>query len=107
MSWIVAECAQRTWLWVLIGLFGQGVFFTRFFYQWIVSERHGRSVIPDAFWYISIAGAAITLVYGINQREPVIMFSQAVGLMFYSRNIYLIWRARRRPTVQPTPGAVV
>ncbi len=94
MSW-TAGCADPNWSWVAIGLFGQGLFFTRFFFQWLASERLKRSVIPDAFWYISLGGAAIVLAYGVHRMDPVIILSQAGGLLFYCRNIYLIWRDRR------------
>ena len=47
MSW-TAGCADPNWPWVAIGLFGQGLFFTRFLFQWLASERLKRSVIPDA-----------------------------------------------------------
>ena len=38
------------------GLAAQGLFFARFFIQWLVSRR-SRRVGPAAFWYFSLAGA--------------------------------------------------
>ena len=46
-------------IWLGIGFFGQAMFFMRFFVQWIVSERSKRSIIPNAFWYFSLAGGVI------------------------------------------------
>ena len=45
-----------TTLWMIIGFGGQGLFSARFIVQWLASERVKRSVIPVAFWYLSLAG---------------------------------------------------
>lgn len=82
-------------IWVGIGLFGQVMFFMRFFVQWIASERQRRSVIPIAFWYFSIAGAAILLLYAIYRLDPVFILGQSGGFIIYARNLYLIYRERR------------
>jgi lipid-A-disaccharide synthase-like uncharacterized protein len=82
-------------IWVGVGLFGQALFFMRFLVQWIVSERERRSVIPIAFWYFSIGGAAILLVYAIYRLDPVFIIGQSGGFVIYARNLYLIYRERR------------
>ena len=81
-------------LWLLIGLLGQGFFFSRFLVQWLISEREGRSVIPVAFWYLSIGGGAVLLAYSIYKRDPVFIVGQALGLIVYARNLFLIFRER-------------
>jgi lipid-A-disaccharide synthase-like uncharacterized protein len=82
-------------IWVGIGLLGQALFFMRFFVQWIASERQRRSVIPIAFWYFSIGGAAVLLAYAIYRRDPVFILGQAGGFFIYGRNLWLIFRERR------------
>lgn len=82
--------------WLVIGLGGQLMFAGRFIVQWIASERAGRSVIPLAFWFFSIGGGLITLVYGIQRKEPVIILGQALSLFIYTRNLMLIRRERTR-----------
>ena len=67
----------------------------RFIVQWLVSEKEGRSVIPLAFWFFSIGGGAITLVYGLYRREPVIIMGQSLSLFIYARNLILIRRDKR------------
>ncbi len=81
--------------WLIFGLLAQLVFAARFIVQWISSERAGRSVVPFAFWVISISGGLMTLVYGIVKREPVIVFGQGVATLIYIRNIMLIYREHR------------
>jgi lipid-A-disaccharide synthase-like uncharacterized protein len=64
--------------------------------QWLASERAGRSVVPRAFWYLSIAGGAIVLSYAIWRRDPVFILGQSVGLFVYVRNLILLRREDRR-----------
>ena len=81
-----------TWehVWVLIGFAGQALFMSRFVIQWWASEQAGRSVVPVAFWYFSVGGGIILLAYAIYRRDPVIISGQALGLIVYARNLYLI-----------------
>jgi len=46
-------------LWIVVGLLGQLLFGARFIIQWIVSERQKSSVVPIAFWYLSLGGTAL------------------------------------------------
>jgi lipid-A-disaccharide synthase-like uncharacterized protein len=80
--------------WWCFGLIGQGLFASRFLVQWIASERRRESVIPDAFWYFSVGGSCILLIYAIHRRDPVFIMGQW-GLLVYLRNLYLIRRKRR------------
>ena len=86
--------------WVSLGVAGQIVFGLRFIWQWIVSERRNESVIPVVFWYFSIAGALILLVYTLF-RDPVLAPGQLGGLVIYSRNLMLIHRKRKAATAEP------
>lgn len=77
-------------LWLSIGFLGQGLFFMRFFVQWIASEKKGQSVIPNAFWYFSLGGGLVLLAYAIYRQDPVFMMGQSTGLLIYSRNLFFI-----------------
>lgn len=83
-------------LWIAVGLAGQAAFSARFLVQWIASERVRRSVIPEAFWYLSLLGGAILLSYAIHRRDPVFILGQSFGLVVYSRNIYFLRAGRGR-----------
>lgn len=80
----------------LLGLAGQAIFFTRFLVQWIASERAGRSLIPIGFWYLSIAGGFMVLLYGFYIWDPVVILGQSTGVFVYGRNLVLVHRERRR-----------
>jgi lipid-A-disaccharide synthase-like uncharacterized protein len=81
--------------WLAIGFLGQALFFMRFFVQWLASEKEGRSIIPTAFWYFSIAGGVTLFAYAIWRRDPVFIIGQGSGLFIYLRNIYLLVREKR------------
>jgi lipid-A-disaccharide synthase-like uncharacterized protein len=81
------------WLW--IGFLGQGLFFSRFLVQWFASEKRKRSVIPRAFWFLSIAGGLVVLAYAVHRRDPVFIAGQLVGVFIYSRNLWFIYRGER------------
>lgn len=82
--------------WLTLGFVGQTVFAGRFIVQWLASERAGRSVVPVLFWFLSVAGSLILLVYAIHQRDPVFILGQSAGLVIYFRNLHLIRREARR-----------
>ena len=77
-------------IWTGIGFLGQALFFARFFVQWLASERANRSVVPTSFWYFSIVGASILLIYAVHIRDPVFITSYAFGFLIYLRNLYFI-----------------
>ncbi|TAL11308.1 MAG: lipid A biosynthesis protein [Nitrospirae bacterium] len=79
-------------IWLIVGFGGQGLFFGRWLVQWFHSEREQESAIPLAFWYFSLIGGLITLVYAIHRMDPVFITGQAVGTLVYLRNLMLIHR---------------
>ena len=74
-------------VWVGIGLFGQALFSARFVVQWIASERRKQSVVPREFWYLSLAGAIVTLSYAVYRLDPVFILGYLPGLFIYARNL--------------------
>lgn len=92
-------------LWLAFGLGAQILFAMRFIVQWIASEKAGRSVMPVAFWFFSMAGGLMTLVYGLVRREPVIIIGQALSLFIYARNLVLIFRERSGTSARAESGS--
>ncbi|KTD16433.1 lipid-A-disaccharide synthase N-terminal domain-containing protein [Legionella jordanis] len=80
--------------WLALGLIGQGIFSARFIVQWLVSEKEKKSIIPVAFWYLSLLGGVTLLVYSIYKQDPVFILGQSTGVFIYGRNLYLIQRER-------------
>jgi len=83
-------------IWVAIGFTGQAAFFGRMLVQWIVSESQRRSVVPEAFWWLSLAGGVMLFAYFIWRQDIVGVLGQTTGVVIYARNIRLIHKHRRR-----------
>lgn len=108
IAWIDRDTRQRRFFyrllnitspvgiaWVLLGLLGQVAFAGRMIFQWLVSEKQGRSIVPVAFWWMSLVGATMMLVYFVWRRDIVGVLGQTTGWMIYLRNLWLIHRERR------------
>ena len=80
--------------WLAIGFAGQLLFALRFIVQWICSERRKESYIPVGFWYFSLLGGIILLIYAIHIKDPVFILGQSTGVLVYLRNLTLIHRKK-------------
>ena len=89
-SYLYDVFVARFDFWLAFGLVAQLFFTARFLVQWISSERAGKSVVPMAFWFFSMGGGLMTLIYGVAKSEPVIILGQAMATVIYIRNIMLI-----------------
>ena len=76
--------------WSIVGFLGQAVFSARFIVQWIQSERAGKSIVPLAFWYLSLVGSALLLTYSLYKRDLVFILGQSAGFVVYTRNLALL-----------------
>ncbi len=78
------------------GFAAQAIFAARFIVQWIASEKEKRSVIPMAFWYLSLTGGIMLFIYAVYRRDPVFILGQASGLIVYVRNIVFRLREKKQ-----------
>ena len=90
--------------WLALGFSAQAVFASRFLVQWIASERAGRSIVPTAFWFLSMGGGLLLLTYAIYRKDPVFILGQASGLFIYSRNLILVFREKRAVAASSRTG---
>jgi lipid-A-disaccharide synthase-like uncharacterized protein len=65
------------------------MFGSRFLVQWLASESAKRSVVPRAFWYLSLLGGVTLFAYACYRRDPVFVIGQGAGLLVYARNLML------------------
>lgn len=74
---------------LLFGAVGQLTMTLRFIYQWLYSRRRGESELPPLFWWLSLTGATLILIYGIIRSDIVLILGQGFGLIVYLRNIII------------------
>ncbi|PTE12277.1 lipid-A-disaccharide synthase N-terminal domain-containing protein [Mesorhizobium helmanticense] len=94
-TWFHQVFVKQFDAWVLLGFVAQFFFSMRFVVQWIASEKAKRSVVPIAFWFFSLGGGGLLLVYAIQRQDPVFIAGQALGLFIYIRNLWLIANERK------------
>ena len=81
--------------WVGLGLLGQLAFTGRMLVQWLASEHQQRSVVPIGFWWMSVAGASMLLVYFVWRKDVIGVLGQSTGFLIYVRNLWFIHRGAR------------
>lgn len=96
-----ARLKEATWrvepyFWFGLGFVAQLLFSARFVVQWVASERRKRSYFPMAFWYLSLSGSALLLVYSVWRQDPVFILGQSFNSLIYVRNLMLIFRSPRK-----------
>ena len=95
-EWFYDVFVAKWDFWVFWGFVAQFMFMMRFMIQWVASERVGRSIVPVAFWFFSIGGGSLLLSYAIVKEDPVFIAGQGLGLIIYFRNLWLIYKEKRR-----------
>ena len=94
-------------LWLAFGLAGQALFASRFVVQWINSEIEGRSVIPKAFWHLSIAGSLVLFAGKPKTGTDPAWADESAGAWDRCRLLRRMPQSRmwRYPPVESIPGA--
>lgn len=98
-NWVFRLFNITSWAslaWIAVGFAGQIAFSGRMLVQWFLSERRGQSVVPEVFWWLSLAGGAMLFAYFVWRQDPVGVLGQTSGLVIYARNLRLIGKHKRR-----------
>lgn len=90
-----------TWGWLAFGYAGQALFTGRMLVQWIATEKRKQSVVPTLFWWLSLFGGLILLIYFVRRGDPVGILGQIFGSVVYARNLILIQNARKAASPEP------
>lgn len=102
---MLQELLRKLDMWFVLGLAAQMAYAARFMVQWLASEKAGRSVIPNSFWYLSIVGGIGLLAYSIVRRDPLFILAQSLNSLVYVRNVMLIRRVGRTAQAGPAEPA--
>ena len=80
--------------WHAFGFIGVVLFSLRFLVQWWQAERQHQSELSPLFWWISLSGGVISLIYFLKLGDFVNVLGPAVGLIPYARNLMLIQKRK-------------
>ena len=78
-----------------LGFLGQLMFSGRFLVQWIASERKKKSIVPVSFWFLSLSGSFLLLIYAIYKKDIVFTLGQLFGFIVYIRNLLIISKTKK------------
>lgn len=98
--WHTNEVSDK---WFLLGMLGNAIFSGRFIVQWIETERLRRPTLSVRFWYMSLVGSFILLVYSLQQGDPVFIIGFLFNAIPYVRNLMIIYRNRATPPAADQP----
>lgn len=105
-SWITTPQAfDLSWGFHLFGLFGIACFALRFWIQWWQAEKRQEATLTEPFWWISLCGAALCLIYFFILNDWVNFIGPILSLVPYTRNLILI-KKMKLPTKQPSSTCV-
>lgn len=76
--------------WTALGWVANAVFFSRFFVQWWATEKMKQVTVPALFWWLSLAGSLMLLMYAVfyDKHWPII-FAYAFSWIPYIRNLVI------------------
>jgi lipid-A-disaccharide synthase-like uncharacterized protein len=88
--------------WKLIGWLGVAMFGGRWLVQSVASHFAKRPVLPSAFWYMSVAGSAMTFCYFLwGKNDSVGIMNTFPPLLFACYNLYLHYSHKRNAEGDP------
>ena len=82
-------------IFIILGLAGQLMFSAKFLVQWIMSEKRKKSVVPISFWFLSVFGSFLLLIYAIYRKDIVFTLGQLFGFIVYIRNLLIIKNTKK------------
>ena len=80
--------------WHCIGTFGVALFASRFWIQWWQAEQNKRSELSKTFWWLSILGAGVSILYFVRVQDTISVLMYGTGIIPYFRNLLLIRRSK-------------
>ena len=74
----------------MIGGLGQVLFTARMIIQWIYSEKAKDSIAPPIFWWLSVGGTILIIIYAGLRKDLIFVLAPSANLFFYIRNLFLL-----------------
>ena len=84
----------HAYFWHFFGAVGGAIFASRFWMQWWQAEKFKKSELRASFWWLSICGCLMMLIYFIRIQDNVSILNYSFSLVPYIRNLILIRKRR-------------
>lgn len=82
-----------SFIWNVIGFLGVTLFASRFWVQWIQAEQAHTSSLERPFWWLSLIGASLSIVYFTAIQDYINLVGPLFGMIPYCRNLILMRRS--------------
>jgi lipid-A-disaccharide synthase-like uncharacterized protein len=82
-------------VWKVVGWMGNATFSCRFIVQWVATEKHKKVVIPALFWWLSLVGSLLLLIYAFHKADSVYIYSFLFPWIPYTRNLIIHYRHQK------------
>ncbi|MBA3722082.1 MAG: lipid-A-disaccharide synthase N-terminal domain-containing protein [Parachlamydiaceae bacterium] len=96
--WQNEKIAPINFIWHLIGSIGYILFSSRFWIQWLLTEKFQKSYLPPSFWWLSLIGSILSCAYFIRIQDTVNLIGPVIGFIPYLRNLMLIYKTEQSTT---------
>lgn len=83
-----------SFFWHALGTLAYLLFSSRFWIQWWLAEKAHASQLPLSFWWLSLIGALLSIVYFLRIGDSVNAIGPLVGMIPYLRNLMLIQKSK-------------
>lgn len=94
-TWLYTPEQLTPMLWHSLGAIAMILFSSRFWVQWWEAERSCNSQLNSSFWWLSLVGGVLSVLYFFQIGDLVNMIGPAIGLVPYTRNLMLIYKKNR------------
>ena len=88
--------------WHIFGLLGCFLFASRFWVQWMETEKTGLSRLSKHFWQLSIVGSLAAVIYFVYINDWVSTLNYSFGLIPYLRNLMFAMQNKKN-TINTLP----
>ncbi|HEV2330400.1 MAG TPA: lipid-A-disaccharide synthase N-terminal domain-containing protein [Verrucomicrobiae bacterium] len=82
-------------VWKVVGWIGNITFASRFFVQWYATEKHKKVVVPALFWWLSLTGSLVLLIYSFHKLDSVFIVAYLFPWIPYTRNLIIHYRHQK------------
>lgn len=85
--------------WHVIGIIGVSLFALRFWVQWWFAELKKVSYLGYSFWWCSVIGDILSLLYFARIADVVNILGPVFGLIPHLRNLILLYKEQQQTTI--------